>query len=317
MNRTAKACVFLIYLAVHLGGLLLASASQRQSKPYINSTAVLLSEVFKCIVSILALSQANGTASATFRAIWQALFANPVQLLRVCIPAMLYTVQNNLIYAALSHLDAVSFQITYQLKIIASILSVRVLLKRSISTAKWVSVALLAIGVSLVQLSLREDEAADEVPEQGRQRNYMLGLLGVLIACLCSGLGGATMELLLKEGEQSLPARNLQVAFISLILACAHMWNADKQAVLNGGLFQGYSAVVWAMVMLDGCGGLLVSILLKYTSSMLKNFAAPLGIILNCLLSRYTSRSGQKPSKKFVLGTLLTLLALGMFNVAG
>lgn len=95
------------------------------------------------------------------------------------------------------------------------------------------------------------------------------------------------------------------------------MWNADKQAVLNGGFFQGYSAVVWAMVMLDGCGGLLVSILLKYTSSMLKNFAAPLGIILNCLLSRYTSRSGQKPSKKFVLGTLLTLLALGMFNVAG
>ena len=33
-------------------------------------------------------------------------------------------------------------------------------------------------------------------------------------------------------------------------------------------------------------GGLLVSALLKYTSSALKNFAAPLGIILNCLIAR-------------------------------
>jgi len=50
---------------------------------------------------------------------------------------------------------------------------------------------------------------------------------------------------------------------------------------------QGYSKLVWAMVGLDSTGGVLVSMLLKYASNTLKNFAAPLGIIINVLLTRY------------------------------
>lgn len=81
---------------------------------------------------------------------------------------------------------------------------------------------------------------------------------------------------------------------------------------------QGYSKLVWAMVGLDSTGGVLVSLLLKYTSSTLKNFAAPLGIILNCLLSRYRGRSDNRkpPSKKFIRGALLVVLALGTYTTA-
>ena len=38
---------------------------------------------------------------------------------------MLYTMQNNVIYMALAHLDAVTFQIVYQLKIVAALVSHR------------------------------------------------------------------------------------------------------------------------------------------------------------------------------------------------
>ena len=41
-----------------------------------------------------------------------------------------------MIYAALSHLDAVTFQITYQLKIVAALLASRVLLKKPISSLR-------------------------------------------------------------------------------------------------------------------------------------------------------------------------------------
>jgi len=317
MKKLIKTIIFLTYLAVHLGGLLLASAS-RQSTKYLNSTAVLLSEVFKCIFSLLSIASARGSASAVWKAVYDAIFANPTQLLRVCLPALVYTIQNNLIYTALAHLDAVTFQITYQLKIVASLLCYRFLLKRAVSKIRWIAMALLAVGVALVQLSSQQDDEEDSSDkETTTKRNYTLGLIGVLVACLCSGVGGAVMELLLKDSGMTLPQRNLQVAFVSLLLASAHMLSADRQQIAVSGFFQGYTPQVWLMVLLDSCGGLLVSMLLKYTSTLLKNFASPLGIILNCLLSRYAfARSRNKLNMRFLLGTLLTLLALGMYSVS-
>ena len=79
---------------------------------------------------------------------------------------------------------------------------------------------------------------------------------------------------------------------------------------------QGYTPSVWAMVGLDSLGGLLVSMLLKYSSATMKNFAAPIGIILNCLLSFYRDKSF-KPNKRFLLGTAMVILALGMYTASG
>ena len=62
-------------------------------------------------------------------------------------------------------------------------------------------------------------------------------------------------------------------------------------------------------------GGILVSALLKYTTAMLKNFAAPIGIILNWFISKYVLQStSAKPNRYFILGTTLVLLALGLFS---
>ena len=357
MNGRGKAALFLVYLAVHLSALLTASAaSQRDGRRYLNSTAVTLSELIKVVTSIMAMgvSEAN-LASALF----QTLFAQPSQLLRVCLPALLYTIQNNVTYAALTHLDALTFQITYQLKIVASLLSVWLLLRRAVSTRKALAAIMLTIGVSLVQLAKAEEPDDGEKPAASSasssaasssgassssgaasssggagsssappasqasapsddgsapKKNRYVGVLGVLLACACSGLAGAMMELLLKSSAHSLPRRNLQVAFISLILACAHMWSMDQDKLREGGFFQGYTPIVWGMITLDSLGGLLVSILLKYTSSMLKNFAAPLGIILNVIFSRYASRSAKPLSQRFMAGTALVVAALGLYT---
>ena len=150
------------------------------------------------------------------------------------------------------------------------------------------------------------------------------------------------MEVLLKGSALPLSHRNLQVAFISLILATARMLTSDGKALASSGFFQGYSPAVFGMVSLDSMGGLLVSMLLKYTSATLKNFASPIGIILNVraehlhslapprprarplltapavwqvLLNRYVFRSNNfQPSRNFMLGTLLVLLGLGCYT---
>ena len=109
------AALFCLYLGINLGALLLAAQSQREPRRYLNSTAVTLSEILKLATSILAIYANSRSGGSATRQVAHTIFGQPDQMLRVAVPALLYTIQNNIIYAALSHLDAVSFQITYQL----------------------------------------------------------------------------------------------------------------------------------------------------------------------------------------------------------
>jgi len=68
------------------------------------------------------------------------------------IPAFLYLVQNNLLYHALSNLSAVSYQVTYQLRILFTALFSWAMLGRRLTAAHWTALAFLTVGVILVQV---------------------------------------------------------------------------------------------------------------------------------------------------------------------
>ena len=59
--------------------------------------------------------------------IWQ----SPDEMLKLCVPSLLYTVQNNLLYLALTNLDAATYQVCYQLKILTTALFSVLMLKVS------------------------------------------------------------------------------------------------------------------------------------------------------------------------------------------
>lgn len=44
----------------------------------------------------------------------------PMELLKVSIPSVIYSIQNNILYYALSNLDGTVFQVAYQSKIITT-----------------------------------------------------------------------------------------------------------------------------------------------------------------------------------------------------
>lgn len=143
---------------------------------YLPSTAVLVSEILKLSISLTmalydtALQQPAAPVTTLFSDLFGAIFSGDCW--KLAIPATLYTLQNTLQYLAASNLNASTFQITYQLKIMTTAIFSVLLLGRSLSIRKWFSLIILAIGVSIMQLpgsSLSEDWDAFR---DGAQLNY-------------------------------------------------------------------------------------------------------------------------------------------------
>lgn len=163
------------------------------------------------------------------------------------IPALLYTIQNTLQYVAVSNLDAATFQVTYQLKILTTAIFSVLMLGRTLSARKWMSLLLLIVGVSIIQVpqhmssamgdaqawpksladlkelgsiaahklrsssSHEHDHIATDAPHPTSQMNPHTGLLAVLIACALSGLAGVTFEKILKDSSKSAAPTTLWV----------------------------------------------------------------------------------------------------------
>ena len=132
---------------------------------YITSTAVFLTEVVKFgICMTVALFEMAQEASLSTSAV--TLFQNLASAVfsgdswKLAIPAALYTIQHSLQYIAISHLDAATLQVTYQFKILPTAIFSILILRRSLTTKKWLALALLMFGVALVQFPTSQYPAA-------------------------------------------------------------------------------------------------------------------------------------------------------------
>lgn len=72
--------------------------------------------------------------------------------MKVAVPAIVYYIQNNLIYFGATHLDAATAQVTYQIKILTTAVFSVLMLNRKLGTFQWVALVVLFLGVVLVQL---------------------------------------------------------------------------------------------------------------------------------------------------------------------
>ena len=235
--------------------------------------------------------------------------------------AGLYTVQKNLLYLAISNLDAAVFQVTYQSKILTTAVFSVLILKRKLSCQKIIGLLILTLGVALVQLDKVEANASNSYQEQKR----WVGVLAVLGACCTSGFGGVYFELVLKPkavengvgGAPSRPppsvwAKNVQLSTFALIIALITAFLKDHKAILEGGFFQGYSRLVILVITLEAGGGLVVAVVIKYADNILKSFATAVSIVTSTIVSAWVF--GFTISTLFVGGCVLVFIAIGLYS---
>mmetsp|Transcript_10934 Transcript_10934/g.19965 ORF Transcript_10934/g.19965 Transcript_10934/m.19965 type:complete len:421 (-) Transcript_10934:292-1554(-) len=235
--------------------------------------------------------------------------------------AAIYTVQKNLTYLAISNLDAVMFQMTYQAKILTTALFSVVLLKRKLSCQQIQGLFILTLAVILVQL----DKVDAKLSESHQEQRRWVGLLAVFSACCTSGFGGVYFELVLKprtnpgDGISSPPppppsvwAKNLQLSIFAFIIALITAFIKDHQAILSDGFFQGYSPLVVLVITLQALGGLTVAATIKYADNILKNFASASSIVTSALVSALVF--GFQISRLFLVSSLLVFISIWVYT---
>jgi hypothetical protein len=113
----------LFLLVAQMVGLVLLMRYSRTSQPkdqplYLASTAVFIMEVMKLIICCFVIAYQSGGNLLSELKIH--ILQSPAEMAKLSVPSFLYTVQNNLLYLALTNLDAATYQVCYQLKILTT-----------------------------------------------------------------------------------------------------------------------------------------------------------------------------------------------------
>lgn len=277
---------------------------------YLATTAVVLAELLKMLACFAVVFKNEGSISGLIQHVHYYTVIQWKDAVKISVPAILYVIQNNLQYVAISNLEAAVFQVTYQLKIMTTAIFSVFLLRKELIRTQWMALALLFVGVSAVQLS---QNASNSSSHSEVEQNPMLGLVAVLLSCCSSGFAGVYFEKLLKGSEISLWMRNIHLAGYGVVVGLFGVWWNDGNVVSEKGFLHGYNLWVWWVVAMQAFGGLLVAVVVKYADNILKGFATSLAIIVSCVVSVFVW--GFVITFQFALGTSLVLGAVYMYSL--
>jgi len=259
---------------------------------YLSSTAVVCSETLKFLISIVihCIYRIYEVSPQTYsiKMLLNELFGKKSDCIKIMIPAVLYLIQNNLQYFSASKLDAATFQVTYQMKLIITAIFSVIILTRKLFKHQWIAIVLLAFGIALVQFPTGDNTSDVDPDSPDAILDKALGLLSVFIACLSSGFAGVYFEKILKKSKVTLWARNVQLSLFSLIpglfIGCFLL---DGGTIKEKGFFSGYSLWTVLTIICQAVGGIIVAIVVKYADNILKGFANSISIILSCAVSYF------------------------------
>ncbi|XP_052319380.1 UDP-N-acetylglucosamine transporter-like isoform X2 [Oncorhynchus keta] len=285
---------------------------QGEGPRYLASSAVVLAELLKILICLLLIFYDHNFSFLVLnRVLKEEILNKPMETLKLAIPSGIYTLQNNLLYVALSNLDAATYQVTYQLKILTTALFSVSMLGKRLGLYQWLSLLILMTGITLVQWPSESLDGPAPTPLSAGSQ--LVGVIAVLIACFSSGFAGVYFEKILKGTTQSVWVRNIQLGLFGLVFGLMGVFVYDGERVRESGVFQGYNPLTWTVVALQALGGLVIAAVIKYADNILKGFATSLSIILSTLIS-YFWLVDFDPTSVFFLGAVLVLAATFLYG---
>ncbi|UJR22806.1 hypothetical protein I4U23_025836 [Adineta vaga] len=316
-RKDPRVWISLIALVLQNTSLVLVLRYSRtvKTEKYLSSTAIVTAEAIKGLLSVLLVWWENGCSiNRFFRVVHDEIYSKPYETSKLAIPSGIYAVQNNLLFIALSYLNAATYQVTYQLKILTTAIFSVYMVGKKLEQHQWFSLVMLAIGVALVTWP-----TSDETTKRSINQNQVtwfqqsMGFSAVLLSAVTSGFSGVYFEKLLKTSSSSVWVKNIQLAIFGVTFGLIIVFCMDGRAVIDKGFFQGYSNVVWVVIFLQAFGGLIIANVIKYADNIIKGFATSLSIVFSCIIS-YFFLHDFTPTSFFYMGTMCVLTATFLYG---
>ena len=240
----------------------------RQPEPYSSQVAVLMQElaVKLPISAVLYACEVGGVRQAVV-AIATDLRERSNEWLQLAVPALLYTVQNTLLYVGYANVEAAVGQITYQSKILWTALFSILILGKKLTMNQWLALVVLALGVVAVQgvpeskgkRGRHQHGGRGAAREHGPEQVPLIGIGALIGAAICTAFASVYFEKMLKGASKpSLWLRNIQLAIYSSAIAVVGLLCSNDDALAQRGWMAGFTLTTWLSVIWQALGGIIV-----------------------------------------------------------
>ena len=213
------------------------------------------------------------------------------------IPAIVYFLNNNLAIHIQIYMDSTSYQLLSNFKIFTTAILYRLIIKTKLTYQQWFALLLLFFGGFAYCLStfnnslLISKSQTNSTKLMSEMYIHPLGIPMIAIYCTLSGLAGVYSEWILKRNyNQSLYLQNTFLyaygTFLNLISTISVMIIASNTTdCLN--LFHGFTFYTWLIVISQVLNGLLMSIVIKHSSNIIRLFIISFSLVITTLLSSF------------------------------
>ena len=94
----------------------------REGPMFMATSAVIMAEISKFVtcLAVIFYSDAGCNVKVFLTHLYDNIIKEPMDCVKVSVPSLIYVIQNNLLYVALSNLDAATFQVVYYSKLLGS-----------------------------------------------------------------------------------------------------------------------------------------------------------------------------------------------------
>jgi drug/metabolite transporter (DMT)-like permease len=212
-----SACLVATYTSLTVARDLTINASKVDGKVrFVASTVVFLAELGKllaCLIWMLFIK--DSTDRFSFKA-----------SLKYSVPALLYALENNIIFTIYQYLTVANTGVLWNLKIVLVAFLFRVVLGRILTSLQWISVFLLLFGVLTSQaehFSLgnlgRVCNVSAVLPDVSggaaelKQENYIAGITLAVAVLICGSCAGIYNEWVMKKASERHNSIALQVIY--------------------------------------------------------------------------------------------------------
>lgn len=299
IGATTKVGIILAMMSLYsLQSLLItASKSSASGYSYDPNSVVLMTELTKAGIAGALLLQArseNPSVKVTVDA----------NCFKYAIPALLYAVHNNLVFLGLTYLDAPTYQLLNNIKIIGTGILYRVFLRKPLRIIQWIGLGVLMFGQMVATMTTSGSSA--------RPDGFLTGVFVMFMLAAMSGCAGVYNESLLKGSNDSTHWQNFQLYAFSVTF-CSIQYVFKASAGPAGGFFEGFTTMTWSVILCSATMGQAVSFVLKYTNNITNRFATAASLLLTTFGSYLLF--GTVVETPFYIGVGLIGLAFALYFV--